>query len=278
MISKKQIAVIGAIVVLMGILLSLDIKGLVAPKENRQQEKNEQQSAVSSVTVASVSESAKSALNNPGIVKQIEGLEAQLANDPQNLVLKKKLAKQWDDLNVASVSGLYYLDIAKAENTIPAWLLAGNKLQAGYQNANDSTVVSYLSTNATEAFETVLKQDPNNLDAKTGLGTCYVETTPNPMQGIAMLRDVVTKDPENVKANLNLGMFAMRTGQYDKAEKRFLTVLKKAPSAEAYFYLGETYRNLGQKQKAIDAFLKTKEYIVDPQFTTQIDNIIKELK
>jgi len=278
LISKKQIAVIGSVVVLMGVLLSLDIKGLVAPKENRKQETKDQQNTASTVTVASISESAKSALTNPGVVKQIEDLEAQLAKDPQNLELKKKLAKQWDDLTVSAVSGLYYLDIAKVEKTTQAWLTAGNKLQAGYQNANDSLVVKHLATNATEAFEMVLKLDPENLDAKTGLGTCYVETTPNPMQGIAMLRDVVTKDPENVKANLNLGMFAMRTGQYDKAEKRFLTVLKKAPDAEVYFYLGETYKNLGQKQKAIEAFQKTKEYIVDPQFTAQIDNIIKELK
>jgi cytochrome c-type biogenesis protein CcmH/NrfG len=37
------------------------------------------------------------------------------------------------------------------------------------------------------------------------------------MQGIALLLEVVAKDPNNFSANLNLGMFAMKSGQYDKA-------------------------------------------------------------
>jgi cytochrome c-type biogenesis protein CcmH/NrfG len=43
------------------------------------------------------------------------------------------------------------------------------------------------------------------------------------MQGITLLLEVVKQDPNNHAANLNLGMFAMKSGQYDKAVIRFKT-------------------------------------------------------
>ncbi|UKJ07582.1 tetratricopeptide repeat protein [Solitalea lacus] len=276
MLSRKQIIVILSVVILVGVLYSLDIKGLVNPKEGK---KAEEAQAESTVSTESIAKSAKKQLN-PGTAKRIEDLEAQLAKDPQNAELKKALAQEWEkaSLSYSYVSGLYYYEIAQTQPELKNWLTAGDKLQAGISALNDSLAVKFVVEKAINSYQKALEMDPENLDAKTGLGICFVEATQNPMQGITLLREVVEKDPENVKANLNLGLFSMRSGQYDKAEKRFITVLKKAPSGDAYFYLGETYRNLGQKAKAIEAYQKSKEFIVDPQFTAQIDMIIKELK
>ncbi|MCO4293382.1 tetratricopeptide repeat protein [Solitalea sp. MAHUQ-68] len=274
--SRKQILIIGSSVILVGALYSLDIKGLVNPNEGK---KPENAQASSEISIQSISISAKKQLE-AGSVKQIEDLEARLAKDPQNTELKKSLAKQWEttDRGLSYISGLYYYDVAKARPDVNNWLLAGEKLQTGIASISDSLVVRFVADKAIDAYQQVLNLDPENLDAKTGLGICYVENTQAPMQGITLLRGVVEKDPENIKANYSLGLFSMRSGQYDKAEKRFITVLKKAPSGEAYFYLGETYRNMGEKAKAIEAYQKAKEFIVDPQFTSQVDMIIKELK
>ncbi|AFD08525.1 tetratricopeptide repeat protein [Solitalea canadensis] len=274
MLSRKQIIIILSVVVLIGALYSLDIKGLVNPKEGK---KPDSEQSASGVSTESISKSAKKQLS-AGAVKQIEGLEGQLAKDPKNIEAQKALAKQWESMHVNHVSGLYMYQIAQQDPNLQNWLNAGDKLQTGIATVSDSTEVSFVAEKAIDSYQKALALDPESLDAKTGLGICYVETTQNPMQGITLLREVVEKDPENLKANMNLGLFSMKTGQYDKAEKRFLTVLKKSPSADAYFYLGEAYRNMGQKAKAIEAYQKTKEFMVDPQFTAQIDMIIKELK
>src|SRR3546814_9363112 len=96
------------------------------------------------------------------------------------------------------------------------------------------------------------------------------------MKGIQILLGVVEKDPENAAANLALGKFSMQSGQYEKARDRFLTVVNKKPGGEVYFYLGEAYRQLGDKKKAIEAYETTKRYIVDQRFSTMVDNRSEE--
>ncbi len=52
-----------------------------------------------------------------------------------------------------------------------------------------------------------------------------------PMQGIAMLLDVVAKDPKNLKANMNLGMFAMKSGSLIKQLVRFKDIIAHKPTS-----------------------------------------------
>jgi tetratricopeptide (TPR) repeat protein len=98
------------------------------------------------------------------------------------------------------------------------------------------------------------------------------------MQGIAMLLEVVAKDPKNVKANMNLGLFSIKSGQFDKAIPRFNTVIATAPTPEAYFYLGTAFENLDKKQEAIDAYLKSKKLAANPTLASFIDKKVAELK
>ncbi len=99
------------------------------------------------------------------------------------------------------------------------------------------------------------------------------------MQGIALLLEVVGKDPDNESANLNLGLFSMKSGQYAKAVPRFKTLIAHKPASfEPYFYLAETYKQLGQKTEAIAAYQKCKQLMPDPVFGQRIDQYIKELK
>ena len=102
------------------------------------------------------------------------------------------------------------------------------------------------------------------------------------MQGIMMLLDVVKKDPGNYKANLSLGQFAIQSRQFDKAVNRFKTAIanasKKDNIVEPWFYLAESYRQLGMKKEAISAYQKCKEMMPDPVFGQRIDEYIKELK
>jgi len=78
---------------------------------------------------------------------------------------------------------------------------------------------------------------------------------PNPMQGIMMLREIVAKDTNNVEAHYWLGVFAVQSGQYDKAIPRFERVLRLEPDyINAYMDLGAVYKELGEKEKALTLF------------------------
>ncbi len=120
---------------------------------------------------------------------------------------------------------------------------------------------------------------PDNLDAQTGLGIADVNGgAPSPMTGISLLLGVVAKEPKNLKANLNLGLFSMKSGQFEKAVTRFKNVVEQKPELEPYFYLAESYKQLGMKPEAIAAYQKCKELAGDPAFNQKMDEYIKELK
>src|SRR5690606_23405365 len=119
--------------------------------------------------------------------------------------------------------------------------------------------------------------DNKNLSAKTGLGSALVTGTSNPMQGIALLREVVEADPKNVEANKALGLFSLQSQQFDKAIDRFKTVVEQKPDAESYFYLATGYEKSGLKSEAIAAYQKRTEMAADPTLSQYIDREIEAL-
>ncbi|HEY0054147.1 MAG TPA: tetratricopeptide repeat protein [Pedobacter sp.] len=274
----KQIAVIGLVVLLMGLLLSLDIKGLVDEGQHSG-EGAENASQTSVLTVENVSLSAKQSLN-ANLAQQITELENQLktAEGDQKLDLQKQLATKWNDVNQPAPSAFYYEVLAKASSDYEDWLKAGDLFTSAYQSTKDSLTQPALVQKAIETYQKALEIKPASLDAKTGLGVAYVSGTPSPMQGITLLLEVVKQDPKNVKANLNLGLFSIKSGQFDKAVNRFKTVIEVAPSPDAWFYLASSYENLGQKSEAITAYEKSKELAADPNLTRYVDSKIQELK
>jgi tetratricopeptide (TPR) repeat protein len=277
--NKKQIVIIVAVVAISGYLYSLPVKGLVKPKATRTNTGVASSHPAANINVATVSATAKTAIG-AGLSGKINDLENQLKSAPENgkLSLQKKLASQWDDVNQPAPAAFYYQVVAGKENKAEDWINAGNRFNDAYKLTQDTTAQPLYTANAVEAFQNALKVAPANLDAKTGLGTAYVNGGGPPMQGIALLLEVVKQDPTNRSANLNLGLFSMKSGQFEKAIPRFKTVIAQKPEFESYFYLAETYKQLGRKSEAIAAYQKCKEMMPDPAFGQRIDEYIKELK
>lgn len=278
----KQIAVIIAIAIVVGYLYSLPVKGLVKPKEGHANNGMVAGSKpVVKVSADMISATAKTAIGANLSVK-INDLEAQLklaGSEAQKAEVQRQLAKAWDDVNQPAPAAFYYQSLAREGDKFDDWLNAGTRFNDAYRFSQDSTLQAAFVTNAVEALEKATKMRPDNLDAKAGLGVAYVNGgAPSPMQGITLLLDVVSKDPNNRGANLNLGLFAMKSGQYDKAVNRFKTLIAQKPEVEPYFYLAESYKQLGQKKEAIQAYQKCKELMQDPQAGKRIDDFIKELK
>jgi cytochrome c-type biogenesis protein CcmH/NrfG len=282
MLKTKQYILIGGVAVLMVALYSLDIKGLV-----KEEEANSMQNTVTAnndnttaeITAASVWMFSRN-LINPSLASEIEKLEEELKNESgaDALALQKQLAQKWEDVNMPAAAAFAYEGIATQSSDYNNWLITGDKFTEGYQNYKDTSAVAGLLNKAIFAYQKALELNPKGLDAQTGLGVAYVSGTQNPMQGIQMLLAVVKEEPKNIKANLNLGMFSMKSGQFQKAVDRFKTINALQPSPESWFYLATSYENLGQKPEAILAYQKSKELAADPNLSAFIDRKINELK
>jgi len=228
--NKKQITVIVAVVAVIGYLYWLPIsKGSTesAVKKGTGSVARAEKPAAASITVSTVSVLAKSLVGDSLSVK-IGGLEEQLKNasaDADKLSLQKSLATTWDSANQPAPAAFYYQDIAKAENTAASWITAGNHFNDAFKQAQDTTSQPVYDANAVEAFQKATTLAPGNLDAQAGLGIAYVNGGGPPMQGIGLLLGVVAKDPNNRNAVLNLGLFAMKSGQFDKAVDRFKSLI-----------------------------------------------------
>ena len=286
---KKQIAVIVAVVIVIGYLYHLPpVKGsteAAVKKGTGSVARAEKPST--NVTVATVSATAKTIVAD-SLSAKITDLETQLKNassDADKLNLEKKLAKTWDGANQPAPAAFYYQDVARADNTAENWIAAGSHFNDAFKLTQDTTAQPVFDAAAVEAFQNATKLKPENLDAKAGLGIAYVNGGGPPMQGIGLLLDVVKQDPNNRNAVLNLGLFAMKSGQFEKAIDRFKSLAEieaksttEQNDVEPYFYLAESYKQLGMKKEAIDAYTKCKEMMPDPTFDQKIDDYIKELK
>ncbi len=289
---KKQIVVIIIVVAIMGFLYSRDLVGVKKATEadGHTNTTAEQKRPVVNVTVEMVSVAAKIAIG-PSLSEQINNTENQLkktTDESAKLSLQKKLAQQWDDVNQPAPAAFYYQAIAQKENTFGDWLTAGDHFNDAYRFDQDTVSQPSYVLNAIACLQNATKMQPANLDAETGLGVAYVnqfslgigQDGGGPPKGVTLLLDVVGKDPNNINANFNLGMFAVTSRQYDKAVQRFKTVIEHSPKPgfEPYFYLAECYRQLGMKPEAITAYQKSRELMPDTAIDKKIDGYIKELK
>ncbi|GAB3931050.1 tetratricopeptide repeat protein [Mucilaginibacter myungsuensis] len=282
---KTQIALIAVIAVIVGYLFLQPVKGLVKPKEEKSNGMvagAKPAEAAANVSVEMISAAAKTAIG-ADLSAKIVDLEGQLkaATGTEKTKLQQELAKQWDDVAQPAPAAFYYMALAREGNRFDNWLKAGTRFNEAYRATQDSSIQGAMVLNAVEALQAATKLQPSNLDAKAGLGVAYVNGgSANPMDGISLLLGVVKEDPNNRVANFNLGMFSLKSGQFDKALPRFNKVIEQDPSAlEPYFYLAEAHKQLGQKKEAIAAYEKCKELMRNrPDFVERIDGFIKELK
>jgi tetratricopeptide (TPR) repeat protein len=80
---------------------------------------------------------------------------------------------------------------------------------------------------------------------------------PNPMEGILLLRELVTKDSTNTDAQFYLGAFSVKSGQIDKAIKRFDTVISLRPNEVKYLVeIGYQYMQIDSTRKGLECFEK----------------------
>ena len=280
-IRSKQTIIVAAVILLAVFLFTRDIKGLVKPKKETAGAPAAGQltSASSTINLTEVSTAAKNSIN-ANLAAEITTLENayQTASESEKVASAKVLAEKWDDVEQVIPSALYLEIIANKDRSLNSWLAAGGKLMKAFDNTQDSVLSPVLLQKANTAYTNAVALDSANLEAKTGLGITIVNGMGAPMSGIAMLLDVVKKEPKNLKANMSLGTFAIKSGQFDKAITRFNDIIAIKPSPDAYFYLATAYENLGKNKEAVDAYLNSKKLAANPTLSSFIDKKVVELK
>lgn len=194
------------------------------------------------------------------------------------LSVARELAEKYKTVERFDSAGYYLEQIALVRPGEQAFQRAADQYYEAYSFATTEARQKLLGAKCRELYERVLKNNPDNLNAKTNLGMAYMSSD-NPVKGISLLREVLAADPRNENALYNLGLLAVQSNQYDKAAERFRELTKINPkNVNAQFYLGVSLAQTGAKQEAREAFLAAKSVSSDPSVAASVDEQLQKLQ
>ncbi|PWJ60302.1 tetratricopeptide repeat protein [Dyadobacter jejuensis] len=187
-----------------------------------------------------------------------------LASEKEKASAGIKLSDQFRSLQKFDSSAYYAEQVSLLAPTIENYMRTGDRYYDAYGFAVDDQKAKNLGQKTREYYQKALDLNPGLLTAKANMAMTYVNT-PNPMQGILMLREVLDNDPTNELALFNLGILSMRSNQYTKATDRFRQILTNNPSnTKAKFYLGLSLVELGKNDEARKVLAEVKKEEKDP--------------
>lgn len=205
--------------------------------------------------------------------------DALKKNGEKDTALLDQIGRFWDNRNIPAAAAIWFEKKSAIQKTELSYLDAAYRYFDAFKMAGDSSLRGMMVQKAIENYNKVIEINPSNLNAKTDLGACYAEGTGEPMKGIMLLREVVSKNPEHEMAQYNLGMLSVKSGQLDKAIERFVKVLEINPKrSEMYFYLGQIYVSKGETDKAVGYYESFVKNTNDPQAAQEVKKIISDLK
>ncbi len=200
----------------------------------------------------------------------------------QQIKVYNELASYWgDSIKLFEPYAYYTAEAAKLVNSEKTLTFAAHLFLTNLKTEPDPAMQNWLATNAKDLFSRALILNPTNDSSKIGLGACYIfgHLSDNPMEGIAKIREVVQRDSNNMYGQFILGLGGVKSGQYDKAIERFKIVVTKEPdNLEAMLNLAEVYDRKGEKAEAVNWYKKVKAKINNPEAQKELDVRIKALQ
>lgn len=214
---------------------------------------------------------------NPDNKQKLANYLDELDNGEKQYV--DSIIQLYENLQQYNFAAFYHsLKASQSEDAL-LWELAGDRQYSVSSNdAYDPAFNQFLVQEAINSYQKAIELDSNLLDVQVKLGSIFVETSPQPMQGISLLMNVIEKDSMHVNANLSLGKFGIISGQYDKAIGRLEKVLSLQPqNTEALFFAAEAYKGLGNNQQAIVYLEKCQSLIDNEELKQEIDALMQQL-
>ncbi|MBY0427032.1 MAG: tetratricopeptide repeat protein [Cytophagales bacterium] len=214
-------------------------------------------------------------------VALIQGMKARYIREvstPKKILLLDSLSLLFEVFNKYD-SSAYYAEVkAQLSPSYSTWVQAGEAYYKTFSFAVGTDKAESSAEKAREYFGKVLEKKPSDPEIKSKMAMTYV-SSPEPMKGILMLREVLKENPDNRSALFNLGILSMQSGQYDKAIERFERVMQLYPKdGEAVFYLGMSYFQSSEKENAKKYLNLAKSINTDPAILESADGMLKELE
>ncbi len=214
----------------------------------------------------------------------LSGLEKSLveAGGANKIKAFKALSSFWKETARVYEPYLFYLsEEAKLENSEKSLTFAAQQFTISLLDVSEPSIQNWLAKNGKVLFEKALAINPNNDSSKIGLGACYIlgNISDNPMIGILPVREIATKNPDNIFAQMVLGLGGKKSGQFDKAIERFLIINNKQPeNLVVLLHLAECYEMKGDKSSAKEWYLKSVGLVKNAEVRKEIEKRINELK
>ena len=231
----------------------------------------------------SVLNHAKEHLNRDQVTR-INFLENSISRGDlksQQLHIYHQLARFWKDTARSFAPFAWYTaEAARLENSEKSLTFAARLFLDSLVEENDSQLRQWEAFQAKDLFERSLKLNPANDSTKVGLGEVYLYGgIAMPMEGISLIREVTTKDSNNIYAQMSLGRASLMSNQVEKAVEHFKKVVSLQPdNIEAIFRIAEIAEQMGRKKEAIEWYTKLLPLITRADIRKDIETRIAELK
>lgn len=200
------------------------------------------------------------------------------AQKEKSAIFADSLAGRYKEAGRFDSAAWFAGEAASFFDTKESWIRAGDKYYEAYTFALDPARQEEMAARAREYYAKVLEADPSNLDVKSRMAMTYLSSD-NPMQGIAMLREVLATNPQHPEALFNMGLLSIQSGQYKLAIERF-EMLTQVDSThlQGQLLLGVALLNAGENERARKQFEKVKSMDGDPAVQAEVDSYLKDLK
>jgi tetratricopeptide (TPR) repeat protein len=293
-VNKQQITLVITSIVIVALLF---FWGRTKPHQNKEakQADHPQHQSSDTLTFERMLEVSRKRISGETL-NRVHQLEKAVASAPDNTVrinAYNQLSRFWMDSVGAFVPYVKYMaEAAKLENSEKNLTFAAHLMLAELPAMEDPALQKWMAIEAKSLFEKANVLNPNNDSTLIGLGSCYFfgagENEP-PMKGIALIREVAEKKPENIYAQYMLGVGATVSGQTDKAIERFTKVVSlDQNNIEARLRLADLFAQKGDKANAkihYTAFIQAVKRLEsagkfksNPEMIRQIEVYIETLK
>ncbi len=200
----------------------------------------------------------------------------------QQLDVYHQLTHFWRDTGKSFIPYAWYnAESARLENSEKNLTFAGHLFLDRVQFEENPAIKKWMALQAKDLFERSLSLNPGNDSSKVALGAAYLfgGISQNPMEGLAKIRDVITKDSTNIYAQMTMATASLMSGQTDKARERLETVVRLQPdNIQALLMLGDMFEKQGDKTNAIHWYSKALHHINRADIKQELERRIADLK
>ena len=179
----------------------------------------------------------------------------------QNSLLK--ISGIYQENKKYGVAALYFLNAYNNNDSISNYL-KGRWIHMQVPKVKSQEIRSYLTLETENIYQNILRVDSNDIETSFYYASLLIYEKSMIMPGVQKLLAISRSNPEFKPAQYQLGLLAIRSGQYEKAIVRFENISKETPeSIDILLPLGKAYYLSGDRNKSNELFKRCQSLASD---------------